>query len=271
MLAFLHIPKTGGSTVRSILRRNFFLRHFDVYPLGNESDPIQPRDLRWARLVHPGGRAMSSHWFRGDTDFAGAGIEADLFTILRDPVELSVSWYQFRLRKGRDALDRDAFFSRRGLANLQTRRIAGEVNLQRAIDLIEERFAMVGLQRRFDESLILLRDALPAYDLDVRYQVRNRSENRTVEKELFADTNFIDALRERNETDFALCRYVEERFFPHPITSPAALEFPDGKGSLKAAVVRFRTKNYSKPMRGLGCRWYRKEIEEEAAARVRRR
>ncbi len=58
MLAYIHIKKTAGQTVRAILRKNSGTRHCDL-PV--DPSRINSRAIAWIRRCYPEFAALSGH------------------------------------------------------------------------------------------------------------------------------------------------------------------------------------------------------------------
>ena len=171
VLIFLHNLKTGGTTLRSILARQY--HHDEICVLTRRDDPA---DVKPAMFADPRLRLIEGHVPFGL--HAWLSRPATYVTLLRDPLERIVSLYYF-IREGTDrhihrqtraALGSLEEFVSSGVLlevdNGQTRRLSGlspaygrctEAMLERAKANIRERFALVGLTERFDESVLLLR------------------------------------------------------------------------------------------------------------------
>jgi hypothetical protein len=169
LLVFLHLPKTGGSTVVRILEREYgrdaVLGLYDAVDLAGG---LTEDDLAGARVI-------VGHFPFGVV--ARLPRPATYMTFLRDPVERVVSHYRFARRHPDHYLHELA--STQGLAdyvracgeaepnNDQTRLLAGDGSssgdggsspelLARA-KLNLERHAAVGLTEAFDASLVVMR------------------------------------------------------------------------------------------------------------------
>jgi hypothetical protein len=214
-IVFIHIPKTGGSTFASVLRRNYPVS--DVVlpnPLNHEPGledalhAIAQRPPGQVRSIH--GHVPLSHrdQFPADARFA---------TLLRDPVRRQQSHYLMLYGKARlvtapsfpEALPRG-----RLIDNLQTRLLCGlEDPLTRPADdellaaaLAQlDRFAFVGLVERFPESMLLAQERL-----GLRFVAYRRRNVRV----LSPPPDDVDALREHNRLDLALYAHTRARIEP---------------------------------------------------------
>jgi glycosyltransferase involved in cell wall biosynthesis len=224
---FLHIPKTAGSTLLRILEREYegqptFRLYGDVDTGIQALRSMTEEERRQLRLV-VGHMGFGIHRFLpGPSTYV---------TLLRDPVERIVSHYHYvkahpadagntRALEGVDSLDGyvGASVFARIVNNGQTRLLgsdvlaagdpADETTLDRAKATIDRRDVVVGLQDRFDESLLLLIRGFgwgfPAFRRE------NVGRNRPATAELSAAT--LELIRERNALDIALYDYARQKF-----------------------------------------------------------
>src|SRR5262252_2889208 len=190
VIAFVHIPKTAGTTLNSILaeeyapgeRHEIMMRGMSwILPRPTLLrrpliSPSKVRRLKAAVRTQSGLRLIHGHFDLSIAKHFPA--DAQFVTLLRDPVERAISHYYHYRRRVVDRIHPLAM--RASLAewvrdcgivemdNGQTRRLAGEMNLpcgrvtlamlDRAMSRLAK-FAVVGLTERFDESLLLLQRA----------------------------------------------------------------------------------------------------------------
>jgi hypothetical protein len=239
LIAFVHIPKTAGTTLNSMLERQYS---------SDELHEVMMRGMSWIapepRLVPRPLISLSKinrlksalrcprrlRVIHGHFDLSILKLlppDARCFTLLRDPVERAISHYYHYRRMVADPVH--ALAMRSTLAqwvdacglvemdNGQTRRLAGEMNLPcgRVTPSILERaksnlarFAVVGLTERFEESLILLHHAFhwPLH----RLPARNVGSGRPHRSEVGEET--LRAIEDRNRFDRDLYRFASELF-----------------------------------------------------------
>lgn len=173
---FVHLRKTAGSTLRQIIRQQF--RRGETIEIYGKT--MAEANEKWARVpleTRARLKCVLGHLTYGTELFAPQPIAP--FTFLRDPVERVVSEYFYNLRTPGEKFH--AILNRRRLTleqfiasdfaaevhNTQTRRLAGEPPnptprelFDRASAHLRERFVMVGIRERFEESLLLCRAIL---------------------------------------------------------------------------------------------------------------
>lgn len=246
VLIFLHIPKTAGLNLRHIINYQYgfsevcapepgtdargtaLFRYLERgEPPGNVApgfDPNRPfRRVFQEKCRDVGGlRAVFGHvWYGFHNVVPGP---STYFTVLRDPVERALSAYFHRtgqhglqvsledwVRTGRDF----------ELDNGQTRRLCGSLEdadirftpctsevLDRAKRHLRERFSVVGIAERFDESLLLM---ARTYGWRLRsYEIYNVNRERPRGRAIPAW--IMEAVAEHNRYDMELYRFGQELF-----------------------------------------------------------
>jgi hypothetical protein len=218
MLALVHIEKCGGTTLIDVLRRSFRLDHFDVIPRDHHAMLFTPNDLRDLRAFRPTVKSIAGHSVRvwADLETAAPGIQ--LITCLRDPVKRYVSDYCHFVDRLGSRCDFAQWLEREDRHNFQTRSIAGESDLRAAIDLLETRFAAIGVLERFDDLLLklalLVRRSMRT-ELDCWYEIRNSRGSRPGSA---STSELISSFREKiiavNAIDIQLYDYVRNVLVP---------------------------------------------------------
>src|SRR4051812_28969171 len=262
---FIHVPKTAGTTVRTVIRTsepgerngrpgaNVFRGGGGSNPKTLEKLRDEPHtlDLNAVRVLHghlPFGasqyleRAFPDHVFR-------------YFTFLRDPVERSLSHYFEVLRRPRRVFDDGEVsdelaplppgttFEHAVEAgylhdNVQTRMLSDSVApfgpitekmLEEAKRNLSERFALVGLTERLDESLVLAKQQLGLRNILVASRRVNTSRPRGAQ----VPAELRDAARGANAYDIELYRFARELF--ERIAERNQLEFQVELAALRSA------------------------------------
>lgn len=227
-LIFLHVPKTGGSTLREILARQyhpeatFRAGPHEVQAATAELSRLSAERKAALRLVMVQHAPFGLH-----TLLAGQCIYV---TLLRKPWDRMVSDY-YHAGRGRD----HSFYKRfqngasladfvryrayeQGLTNPMTRLVSGlgafppfeplpEDALEVAKHNILEYFSVAGILERFDESLLLMKRR-HGWD-NVFYRRRNVGRNKP--REVVADQNVVQEFRELNSLDYELYSFAKQR------------------------------------------------------------
>ena len=233
VVIFLHIGKTAGTTIRQILRKQYaqsetlLIRNRPLRAEREADRPTREATLGFFAALPEAERARPS-LILGHTIFGLHELvphPATYFTLLRDPVALTISQYNYVARNPHHPLHDDAGFRsleayvKSGVTlesdNSQTRAISGDTTtpfagctddmLETAKRNITAHFSLAGLVEQFDETLLLLRRALgwsnPYY---VRANVSPRS------KHVPGDTRTL--IEEQNRFDMDLYAWAAARF-----------------------------------------------------------
>lgn len=211
-IAFVHLMKTGGQTIRAILQKNFGPNHCDMLLM----EEATPRDWRWVKTCYPFLRSVRGHCvLPGDNILEQYYPNSRYYTFLRDPIKRAISHYRFREQSGDALAPLEDWLKDYG--DYMCYRLAGERNASAAIEVIEKQIEFVGLTERFDESLLLWRHWVGLAEADLNYQTVNK--RKVSESEVKKDTapKTIEMIREFHQEDQKLYDYVSETVFPQQI------------------------------------------------------
>jgi hypothetical protein len=254
-IIFVHIPKAAGCTLAEILRRQYRqCRCYSMAPTDYRGSVEKVRQM--TVRANRKGWVLCGHQFFGMHRFFSG--ETRYVSILREPVERVASMYYYikripthylydRVVKGQMSLGE---FVESGMAreldNIQVRLLCGEEadlpygeitekHLEIAKKNIEQFFEAVGIQDRFDETLLLMYRKLGWKKLPVYRSVNvTKSRPQVVE----------DAVRQRvleiNKYDLELYNWVKGRF-------EEELEGMDGLDELLATYVEKNRRYAARP------------------------
>ena len=240
MYVFIHIERTAGRTVSSILRRSFGTGHCDIrLPLArrhsdrpkNQLDHrilVDAEVLRRVRRVYRHLKGIAGHNAKPYGDLGLSRPEIRFFTFLRDPAARLRSHFLNALLADHGPKAFDRWIAATWVHNWQTKMIAGEPDAQKAIELLSTRVDFVGLTERFDESVLMLGQWLqePGFRPEYR-RINQLSDKRPLHElaRLQCDTRYLDAYPARTRIldaiseDQKVYDYVVATIFPRQLAA----------------------------------------------------
>lgn len=223
-VVFIHIPKTGGMTLYSMIR--------DIYK-PSELHKINPamESLEKYRHLHQD-RKDKVKVIYGHMDYRvreSLPPNSRYVTLMRNPVERVISHYHYVRRTANDPLwelamrsSLDDWVARCNLLEMdngQTRRLLGSTEsvrfgectaemLERARHNVQQNFALVGITERFDETYGLMSKL---FDWPIkRYQPQNVAQQRSSINEIPVRT--IRLIEKFNALDMELYEHASRLF-----------------------------------------------------------
>lgn len=224
---FLHIPKTAGATLHRIIERQYepsVIFTLDGSRVQESLDQFKklPQTKRAEVKILKGHASFGIHEFLPQS--------STYITLLRDPVDRVISFYYYILQEPHHYLHDELIARRMSLKdlvsseisskeifNIQTRLLSEPLPgeglssvqiLERAKRNLREKFSVVGLSERFDETLILLKRAF-GWRIPF-YRKENVTRNRPRKSEIPKDT--LRLIEKQNELDTELYQYVKKLF-----------------------------------------------------------
>lgn len=238
---FLHIPKCAGTTIRSLLEKNFHEK--DIYPL--QRFYIEKHNYKEApQIEHEFVAGHFPLWFLKEKD---PNFETSfLFTVLRDPVERVLSHARYRQKHGSDS-----FFDPLSIRpNCMCKMLTSDPNLE-GQELLEDcisnliHFDYILFQDdpvKFEKGIKRLFKSLQFPYLDKDVPRLNPTKKNQVSEEL------IEKLKELNSLDIALYQFAKNHFCSPKKYSPNPRDL-----TAQSEIIH----TFDMPMNGYG--WHRRE------------
>ncbi len=251
MYAFVHIEKTAGTTMTSILRRSFGIGHCDIrLPLAkrgsvnsDQRNLVSAADLRRVKRIYRNLRGISGHDVKTYSDLELECRDIRYFTFLRDPRRRFLSHFLTRANSHRpEELDR--WLAASWIHNWQTKMICGEPNAQKAIDVLSTKIGFTGLTERFDESLLLLGQWIQEPAFRPEYRRKNdRTQTRGYQNALRhqTDTSYLDSEDVSARIDAANAE--DQKVYDYVISTIYPRQQAEYRGDLAADLMEFQRNN----------------------------
>ena len=216
MYAFVHIPKTAGSSVRHLLRCSFGTAHCDIKVPSNRRKQqawIQAEDLDHARRIYPQLAGICGHRVVPFVDLGRPDLR--YFTFLRDPDSRLLSHFLHFVA------DRDITPSAEQFRswcedpdnqNLQARWLCGRADANAAIEVLREQDLFVGLTARYGESVQQLALWLGTSRFRPTREHRNRRRRKV--GRFMKESEMRALTRKANAEDHRLYQFVTGSLFP---------------------------------------------------------
>jgi hypothetical protein len=223
LLIFVHIPKAGGTTLKSIISKNYAEDTiFKRYHLKNETctDILQKLSVQEIKKI----KCYAGHFRFGIHEHLP--YPATYITLLRHPVHRIISFYYYILREKNHPFHdeliekqmtlKDFVVSERAVVtNNQTRNLAGLISsfpvsrddLSIAKQNLKKHFLAVGTTEKFDDFLLMLQQRLGWQD--IAYHKKHVTYNRPRIEDIPGDV--LKLIKERNELDLELYEFVKNQ------------------------------------------------------------
>jgi hypothetical protein len=245
VIVFLHIHKTGGTSFRSILEKNFGASC--CHTNQTRRDLFCQSDLEFVKKFFPSLRAITGHNLVDPLQFT----VPDPFyaTFLREPVARVISHYQDQVLRGTNrATFAESLKTSTRLNNWQVKLMAGGENLGKAKRFLE-RCSFIGLTEKFNLSLQVFGKLAPS-PMNLNYKRLIVAKNSKIQKALLADPQMLALAREHNRLDLELYEFALNEIFPrlcrkagvNPADQVPSYEVATNDGQLKFRSSRLFNK-----------------------------
>jgi len=265
LVVFSHIPKTAGTSLNLILRSYFGSQLLAArVRSGAEGGSYQPVDLISDQRVYRNLRCISGHGVKPWVDFGSLESFMRWFTFVREPHKRFVSLYVHQQtnnvkEKKMDLLDWARQFDR---SDGMVKMIAGEKNVEKAIDIIEAKMSFVGVAEYYDQSIQMLVNTL---GLKGAFTSRSaqlmKSRDGDLARVIFeSEDKYQDCIESNNRLDTVLYNHVKEVVWPRQLKETSAslnveLEYRDYQNPYlngKYRGFQFKDKCLYRPLLKMG-------------------
>lgn len=241
--------KTAGSTLANMLVEHYGRgAHFPLRGEEMKAKPYNPERLLNDYAKTNGKlKLVGGHSIRPYIDYGDLEKDLTWFTFFRKAENRYISHFLFikfqtnnfskKRYQSMKSKTIDEWERIENYSNYQTKFIAGEENLQKAIDIVETKMKWVGLTEDLPNGFFSLKEHLAIDGLYIDTQKRNSSEASKEEREMLIK-DFGDYITEQNQIDIQLYDYVKKNVYPRYREYDKAKTDADGK----AGLVRFVNK-----------------------------
>jgi hypothetical protein len=207
LIAFCHIEKAAGTTFIHVLRRAYPMSYIDARPMRRgHGDILNSEDLATLLKCNPFAKAIGGHSLFPHSPLAATGRELKFVTLLRDPVRRVMSHYRFWRHRMGQTHSPEEFLRHHVSRNFQVNKIAGTNDVDRAKEIIRQRFLLIGSVERFDEFLLMFAQRAGIAPWSLRYARKNIADHSSP---LDLPDDFESRIEAQNNLDIELYRWVE--------------------------------------------------------------
>jgi hypothetical protein len=242
-LIFLHLPKNGGMTLNSVLKKKY--SENEIFQVGYNENKI------WNLGDFKELPQHEKDKFRLLTGHFNFGLHEQFtnpfkyVTMLRHPVERTISFYNFVKRQS----DNRLFDTVRNktllecvtqvedfdVVNGQARKLSNvddeNLMLEKALENIEKHFKFVGIQEYFDESMLILN-----YKMKWKKSFYGKLNSAKVKPSI--NSELIREIEKRNKVDLELYRIMNGRFLKELRIVKAKLRIINAAKKLKRIITK---------------------------------
>ncbi|GAB4475671.1 MAG: sulfotransferase family 2 domain-containing protein [Anaerolineae bacterium] len=236
MIALVHMHKTAGTTLATILKRSFGIQHCTVYCWQKGKPFFSASDYRRLARLYPRLESISGHDIKPYSDLETVRPDILYYTFLRNPLDRTASQYQYEVQMGGGKRSFEEWIERPENRDYQVDKLTTEKTAAAAIATLESKGMFVGVMERFDESIVMFQRRVgPDRLRDIRYHRKLVAPNNEIKKRLLTDPATRAMLEEANREDLALWEHVMSDLYPRQQREYGA--------GLEEAVAAFRERN----------------------------
>ncbi|WGZ96025.1 MAG: sulfotransferase family 2 domain-containing protein [Candidatus Thiothrix putei] len=211
MLAFVHIPKTAGSSTNLILRSSFGIHHCDVKRLNMKNTFFSSDDFKLTKKLWPFNiKSIASHELSPLSDLASSIPNIKYYTFLRNPIDRCISHYQYHRQRTGDTIPLEEWIKSPDMQNLQTGFFSENKESKEALETLEKKMFFVGITEDFKFCMEMLNKLSGEKILTQINANRNTAYDNTIKKEIMNSKKLISIIKENNQEDIIIYNKYKE-------------------------------------------------------------
>jgi hypothetical protein len=223
LLSFIHVAKTGGQSVETLLESAYGIRHtaaveWEPRPVVDPWDvdfvvpKYDPDDFRRLKRLCPIMKSVGGHSVALWSNVHEVQ-PTQYFSIVREPIKRGASHFQYQVRTEAEALDWARWCEWPVHQNHQVKMFSRRADTQDAIAAIQRHGVFVGLTERFDESLVVFK-RLFRPDLNICYTRTNTARDNAIADGLLADPAKRAELERMYRDEIPLYEWIANEYYP---------------------------------------------------------
>ena len=219
MICFIHIERAGGTSLHYLLQNSYFtylsLKPWDIWT-NTKSSEFSLSNLKLLKLINPFLNGFGGHTTRSYLEYETLfDKKLFYFTFVREPISRYMSHFNYQYQVMNIKWNINDFINDERFNNFQTKRIAGESNLEKAKEQLRTKFNFVGMTEFYNESLLILKELLGNKKFKINYEKKNEIKHK---QNLLLFDSFKEEQKKNiianNEIDIELYKYVKNELFP---------------------------------------------------------
>ena len=226
MLAFIHVAKTGGRSIDTMLSGTFGSAYAHAPPwrrrdhagLMGQTHVVAKYDLddyRLLKRIWPFFRCVGGHSIALWSNLHELN-PVRYFAFVRDPIKRGASHFQYQQQTAPIPKSWDEWLAWDVPYNHQLKMFSGNVDADEAIAAIEKHGVFIGQTEWYDESLVMLKK-LMAPELNIAYSRTNVASDNSVAQEILADPDKRAQLENMYREEMKLYRYLVDVVYPRQV------------------------------------------------------